>query len=169
MQCSFLDYEIKGKPLYRWVWISFAVGFLVFIVVDHFMFWDKATAIRAELVKEFAVIKPPPGARYARYSVSNQTHRALVDAWYTAKLSDPELRSYYDAELAKHGWRFYYEERVTESSIDYGGKDASYCKGDYAVSLFYPGENRYDDYKYALSVSWGFDRMDHSLCREAIK
>ena len=166
MQTSFLEYNIRGSPLYRWIGLAYIVGFLAFLTGDHFLYWPKAAAIRGELEREFALIKPPPDARYAQYLASNKTHQALVDASYTTRLSYPELRVYYDAELAKHGWRFYNEEGVRELSIDYGGKDASYCKGDYAVSLFYPGGNRYP-YTYALSVSWGLDHMDHKLCSPA--
>ena len=129
--------------------------FVAYLVYDYAVNAPKAALAQRELEQEFKSIKPLPGAVAGNYHASHDTQQSLVGSSYSTELSYREIRAYYDAELARRGWRFQKEEGLRDWGRDFGGRSAHYFKGNYAASLQYAGENADYGWDYALELSWG--------------
>jgi hypothetical protein len=118
-----------------------------------------AAIVQADLEKEFRAIPPLPDAIATRFHASHKARQALVGDTYQTRLKYPEIRDFYDRELAKQGWSFYEEEQMKHWWRDLGGKSARYCKGPYRADLQYAGEGAGYGWDYAFTVSWGLDAI----------
>ena len=116
----------------------------------------KADAIQKDIENEFKQIAPPPNSLSIRYGSMHKTHQGDVGSDYRASANYGELRSHYDSELSRHGWKFVKEEPVKIWGKDHGGKQAFYCKGPYTATLEYAGdaENQMG-WTYSFGLSWG--------------
>ncbi len=101
------------KQVWKVAGLIFLFCFATFFVYDHIVNEPKAALVQQELEKEFKAIKPLPRAVACDYHASHKTQHSLVGSSYSTNLSFPEIRSYYDAELSKQGWRFHKEEKIT--------------------------------------------------------
>ncbi len=68
-----------------------------------------------------------------------KTSQALVDGNYATSARYLELRSYYDNELAGHGWTPCGERPLKDWFTDLGGMSRTYCKGELRAHLQYAG------------------------------
>ena len=153
--------NIKGRVrrIWKWVGLIWVVGFISFMVYDFVFNGPKAQAVQRQLEAEFKVIEPLPGAEACDYRATHKTSQALVTSKYGTHLPYAEIRAHYDAELAKHGWVFYEEDEMRDWGMDFGGKTARYCKGEYRANLEYAGQQADYGWDYAFSVSWGLDSL----------
>ena len=94
------------------------------------------------------------------YSVTHGGHKASIGVGFATHASFLEIRNFYNAELAKHGWRFVSENKIYDWSRDFGGKYLLYCKSDYAASIQYFGSDR-DSYgvDFSFDLSWGLQPL----------
>src|SRR5882762_1453226 len=111
-----------------------------------------------QLVREFRSVEPMPGAVVKstkdNYSPYN-SHKALVEAAYTTSAGYSRILQYYEQEFKMKGWRSVSERHSLVWGKDLGGREALYCKGPLAASLYYAGSDRYQTWTYAISFSWG--------------
>ena len=145
--------------IWRVVGSVFLVLFVAYMIYDHAINAPKAALVQQELEQEFNSIKPMPSTVACDYYASHKTQQSLVGGKYSTKLSYREIRTYYDAELSSHGWRFQKEEGLRDWGRDFGGRSAHYCKGSYTASLEYAGEKAGHGWDYALDMSWGLGSL----------
>jgi hypothetical protein len=147
---------MKILPVVKQIWK--VVGLIFLLCFVSFFIYDQ----------EFKSIQPLPQAIACDYHASHKTQQSLVGSSYSTKLSFPEIRAYYNAELSRRGWLFQRERTLHDWGRDFGGKSVYYCKGSYTASLEYAGENAGSGWNYALEVSWGlgslFDKWKGNLC-----
>jgi hypothetical protein len=148
-----------GVILIGLVPIVLVIAFWVYWVYDFRVNGPKALEAKTELENEFRAIKPVPGATALSYTATHDPGRTLVSDNYRTSLSYPEVRKFYDAELANRGWSFYQEEKMTDWWKDLGGKTARYCKGPYRADLQWAGERADYGWDYTFSLSYGLDAI----------
>jgi hypothetical protein len=146
-----------GRILNRNVVIILFICGLIGIGV---LFYEvRAKQTQHELEQEFQSIAPMPGASPIRptFNSNNRSTHGLVGSGYKTELSYPEIRGYYDNELAKRGWKFEREENVIYRDEYSGGKIAYYRKGRFTAALQYAGERERAEwgYNYGLDLTWG--------------
>jgi hypothetical protein len=156
--------NLKLKPVLLAVSVGiFALVALValgglFIVVQHNQRLNgpKADESLKTLEKEFILIAPVPNASRLRYESSHKVSLGSVGADYRTDKTYAQIRTHYDNELKKNGWRFVGEEPVKIWWRDYGGKEAFYCKDHYTATLQYAGGSEEEfGWTYNLNLSWG--------------
>jgi hypothetical protein len=134
----------------------FAIGFTACTTYDSIKNGSKATRVQAELESEYRVIQQLPEAKPKHYHASHKIQQALAGSEYQTSSSYPDIRTYYDSELQKHGWVFLREENVIYRGKYQGGKHAFYRKGEYTADIQYAGEQEPEfGWTYAFSLSWG--------------
>ena len=99
------------------------------------------------LEREFRAIKHLPQATEVNYGSSQKSGLAYVGATYESDLGSGEACSYYDHELATHGW-FFYEEQLG---------DRSYCKGKYKATLVCRQHSSKSQCE--ITLKWGFEAL----------
>jgi hypothetical protein len=123
---------------------------------------QRAEAIQKELEIEFGRIKTPSDTRSLRYSSTYKIHQAEVGSDYLSSFSYQDLRSFYDPELNRNGWRLLKAEPMKLWGRDYSGKQTFYCKGPYTATLQYAGQASDQlGWTYSFALSWGlFDECN---------
>ena len=131
-------------------------GFYGYLAFDAAVSGPRAAEMEARLEKEFGSIITMPEAKKKSDNSVYKTHHGARGAYYKTHAPWNQIKAFYDAELAKHGWRFVGDEKAIYNLHDYGGTQAFYCKGDLVVDVFYAGEQQAQfGWTYALNVSWG--------------
>jgi hypothetical protein len=100
-----------------------------------------------ELEREFGAIKHLAQAKELNHEDSQKRGLAYVSASYETALASEEAISYYDTELAAHGWLFYEE----------GQGVRHYCKGKYKATLSC-GQDVSKSH-CEISLKWGFETL----------
>lgn len=154
-----MRFKGQARQMWKWVGLIWVVGFISYMAYDFAVNGPHAESVQKQLEVEFKSIEPLPGVRAFDYSATHKTRQALVSNSYKTNLPYPEIRIYYDTELAKHGWTFYEEEQVRDWGEDLGGKSAYYCKGEYRAHIQYAGTRANYGWDYAFSMSWGLDSV----------
>lgn len=151
----------KKRVLQVWkvVGLIWLIGFTTFMVYDFTVNAPKAASVLNTLEDEFKSVEPLPEARSCCYFATHKTSQALVTSKYSTSLPYAAIREHYDAELSRRGWIFYEEDETRDWGMDFGGKTARYCKGEFRASLEYAGERADYGWDYAFSVSWGLDSL----------
>ena len=132
-----------------------AVGFglLVFIILP--MIWMMRRH-QVEVDGYLREIIPPVGATVTQHNDSNKVTQGVIGNYYQADITYDQIRSHYDAELGRHGWKLKKEERLTTWDNDYGELQAIYCRGNYAADIYFTGNRKNElGFRYALDISWG--------------
>ena len=144
------------KTNWKGVITLFVFLVIVYDVIDGFINDDepKAAQIQQELEHEFEAINPITQSGYYDYLAAHKSRNASVSGAFSTNLTFPEVRNYYDQELARNGWKFDKEERVQDWWRDFGGGSVQYCKGNYRAFLQYAGENADYGWNFSLSLSW---------------
>ncbi len=132
-----------------------AIGFFAWMVYDFAFHGPEAKRAMEALEGEASVVRPPHSATETRHSATHKPHSALVTSTYSTAMSYPELRSYYDVELAAHGWTFIREQSDRAWGNDLGGFSAYYRKGVYTATLQFAGVKANYGWTYAVGLGWG--------------
>ena len=128
-------------------------------VYDHNVNAPKAQVVQNRLRQEFGSIMPLPGAAPGERSGSYKPRMASIGQRYTTTLSYAQIRTHYDAELARHGWSPHREWGTRDWFRDFGGRQAEYCKGPYTASLDYAGERADYRWVFSLDLTWGHESL----------
>jgi len=135
---------------------ALAVVVLVGLVLGGYLLAD-APAARAQsaLQAEFELLNAPSGAQVLTREAGHKPGRASVGAEYQSPLSYAELRTFYDRELGRNGWRLSLDETLTDWGKDLGGHLACYRKADFWAGLQYAGNLARYGWDYGIDVTWG--------------
>ncbi|MCP3871994.1 MAG: hypothetical protein GY699_02420 [Desulfobacteraceae bacterium] len=133
----------------------FTVLYIAFFFYDHLKRGPIADKYKKDLETEFKQIDQLPDASLKRYEVSAKPGSALVHGSFKTDKRFNEIRSYYDVELKKNGWKFWKIDSVKDWGKDLGGKSIRFCKGSYIATIQYFGEKADYGSTYSFSLSWG--------------
>jgi len=116
----------------------------------------EADKMNTAIEDELKTIQTPLTASYIRSNTVQKDNLGVVGKTYRTSLTYPELRTYYDAELERRGWRFTREKKLQYDHQDRGQYHVFYCKGKYTAHLEYAGglEDTFG-WTYSVAVSWG--------------
>jgi hypothetical protein len=107
---------------------------------------------------EFEKVVPPPQSIRTYRGSMHKTVLGVATSYHKVQLSYPEIKAYYNAELARLGWKFVSEGDIRYDGVDYGGKKLNYCKGNYSARVQYAGQQEEQfGWTYAFSLTWGTD------------
>lgn len=110
---------------------------------------------QAALEDEFESIHILPGSVPAELNRIYKTRRGRA-AFYKIDLPQDKIRSYYDTELARLGWKYIGTKKVEAFQRYSGGTQNLFCKGETAATLFVTGQDEERlGYTYSLSLNWG--------------
>ncbi len=113
-------------------------------------------ATQREVERTLGIIIPPPGAiRKEHHTIYKSEHGNVVD-YYKSDLAHKDIRAYYDKELARHGWVFKKESKLTSWGLDRGEIMAFYCKDRTSAEVYYTGQEASRlGYNFSVGLSWG--------------
>ena len=112
-------------------------------------------AKQAEAEQLFQSIHPLPNARPAKLDEIYKTERGKVGFYDTDSTPD-QIKSYYQSELARLGWKYIGEKKVEAMQRYSGGTQNLFCHGDIAASLFITADDEQRlGYTYSLALNWG--------------
>src|SRR5438093_10111845 len=140
--------------------LPLALAVLALLTLLYFAADAPAAHAQGELDQEFSALAVPPGVVQVVRNGGHKPGRASIGAEYSVALTYDELRDFYDRELARNGWEFTYDEKLTDWGRDYGGYSACYRKRDQRAHLQYAGSTANYGWTYAIDLTWG-----SSLCR----
>ena len=110
---------------------------------------------QAALENEFESIRILPGSVPAELDRVYKTRRGRA-AFYKIDLPPDQIRSYYDTELERAGWKYIGTKPVEAFQRYTGGTQNLFCKGETATTLFVTGQDEERlGYTYSLSLNWG--------------
>jgi len=110
---------------------------------------QRQTELAAEL------IKPPAGASPAYLNSIYRPGRGVAQ-FYTTNANYEQVKSHYQSELAREGWKLFGERKLETFQRYNGAMHALFCKDHFAANLFFTGEEapRFG-YNYSLAINWG--------------
>ena len=112
-------------------------------------------ARQAALVRQFDAIPKLPGSVPTELNQIYKTDRGKI-GFYKTEVSPDRIKSFYDNELAKLGWKYVGEKKVEAFQKFSGGSQYLFCNGETAATLFTTAN---DDaslgYTYSLALNWG--------------
>jgi hypothetical protein len=108
---------------------------------------------QTELAAE--VIKPPADASPAYLNSIYRPGRGVAQ-FYTTNANYEQVKSHYQSELAREGWKLFGERKLETFQRYNGAMHALFCKDHLAANLFFTGEEapRFG-YNYSLAINWG--------------
>ncbi len=109
---------------------------------------------KAELLSEYELLQPLPGATFLKLSSNNKDRQALVSASYSSEKTYVEIRTFYIEEAKKKGWIFLNEKKEYDWGKDLGGKAMYFRKGENILAIQYAGEKADYGWNVAVSLSW---------------
>lgn len=112
-------------------------------------------ARQADLVRQFDNIPQLPGAVPTELNQIYKTDRGKI-GFYKTTLAADQIKSHYETELAKLGWKYKGEKKVEAFQRFSGGGQHLFCNGDTAATLFIAGKDEERiGYTYSLALNWG--------------
>jgi len=112
-------------------------------------------AKQAALVRRFDEIQKLPGSIPTELNQIYRTDRGKI-GFYNSEQSDEQIKSYYDNELARLGWKYIGEKKVEKFGKFSGGSQFLYCNGEVAATLFTTATDKaWLGYTYSLALNWG--------------
>ena len=147
----------KKRAWYSWLFLGLFVVTILTMLYTVILRTPRPKQVAKQLEAELNSFAVFPQATVAHSESSYKDAQALIVTTYTTSASYSVLHDYYDAELAKHGWRFVSERTVTDWGRNLGGKTAHYCKADWSADLEYMGQDNAGKSDYALALSWGLN------------
>jgi hypothetical protein len=150
----------------KWIWAIVALGALIAIalpipVLLYLRQQEQAAEItaeqsQAEIEGEFQKIQALPEAVQTSHGSIAKLDGGLVSSTYKAQPAYPEIKAYYDTELARLGWRPLAESNLKYDGRDNGGKYVTYCKDRFGASFQYAGGQEEDfGWTYEVALIWG--------------
>lgn len=135
--------------------VARTVLLVVVICVVALACGERGRVAQADLRSEWSQIRIPPGATVTSQRDLPRTTRGLLGASFSSDSSFDEVKRFYEAELASHGWLFRGERVVRKWGRDVGEREFIYCKGTRSALLFYPGLKSGHATTYMLELAWG--------------
>jgi hypothetical protein len=112
-------------------------------------------AKQAALERQFDAIPKLPGSVSTELNQIYQTDRGKI-GFYKTELNPDQIKSYYDNELAKLGWKYVGEKKVEAFQKFSGGSQYLFCNGETAATLFTTAKDEaWLGYTYSLALNWG--------------
>ncbi len=112
-------------------------------------------AKQAALVRQFDAIQKLPGSIPTELNKIYKTDRGKI-GFYNTEQSDAQIKSYYDNELARLGWKYIGEKKVEKFGKFSGGSQYLFCNGEVAATLFTTAADKaWLGYTYSLALNWG--------------
>jgi hypothetical protein len=112
-------------------------------------------AKQAALERQFDAIPKLPGSIPTGLNQIYKTDRGRI-GFYKSESSPDQIKSYYDNELAKLGWKYEGEKKVEAFQRYSGGSQYLYCNGEIAATLFTTVKDEARlGYTYSLALNWG--------------
>jgi hypothetical protein len=112
-------------------------------------------AKQAALVRQFDAIQKLPGSIPTELNQIYKTDRGKI-GFYNTEQSDDQIKSYYDKELARLGWKYIGEKKVEKFGKFSGGSQYLFCNGEVAATLFTTAKDEaWLGYTYSLALNWG--------------
>ena len=112
-------------------------------------------AKQAALVRRFDEIQKLPGSIPTELNQIYKTDRGKI-GFYNSEQSDEQIKSYYDNELARLGWKYIGEKKVEKFGKFSGGSQFLFCNGEVAATLFTTANDEaWLGYTYSLALNWG--------------
>jgi hypothetical protein len=110
---------------------------------------------QAALERQFETIQPLPGSVPTELNQIYKTDRGKI-GFYKSERSPDQIRSYYDTELARLGWKYIGEKKVEAFQRYSGGSQYLFCNGEVAATLFTTAKDEaWLGYTYSLALNWG--------------
>ncbi len=131
------------------------VVLVVVLLVAYFVTDAPAARAATALAAESGPVSAPAGARLMRQQSSHKPGQATFGTEYEASLSYPEIRSFYDLELGRHGWSLVSDKPLTDWGGPVIGYLACYRKGEFWAVLQYFNSRKGTPADYALDLTWG--------------
>jgi len=148
MKLSYNDF-ITGA---RW-----CILILMIAMVGYSLQGNPEAKEKAKLLKiELNTINPLPYTEVVNRVEITKIDTSLVSYHFSGSTSYSQLRNYFDEELGRNGWTFVSDRKYTADGKDWGGKIATYKKGEFTLNVAYNGSFRpsYDYGSYSIGVSW---------------
>jgi len=112
-------------------------------------------AKQAALERRFDEIQKLPGSIPTELNQIYKTDRGKI-GFYNSEQSDDQIKSYYDNELARLGWKYIGEKKVEKFGKFSGGSQFLFCNGEVAATLFTTAtDEAWLEYTYSLALNWG--------------
>jgi uncharacterized protein DUF6056 len=112
-------------------------------------------AKQTALERQFDSITKLPGSVPTELNRIYKTERGKI-GFYQSDLSYDQIKSYYDNELARLGWKYVGEKKVEAFQRFSGGSQYLFCNGEIAATLFITGQDEARlGYTYSLALNWG--------------
>ncbi len=110
---------------------------------------------QAALVDQFESIHILPGSMPAELNRLYKTRRGKA-GFYKIDMPPDAIKSYYDTELARVGWKYIGSKNVEAFQRYSGGTQNLFCKGETAAILFITAQDEERlGYTYSLALNWG--------------
>lgn len=110
---------------------------------------------QAALEDQFASIHLLPGSVPAELDAIYKTRRGKA-GFYLVDLPPDKIKSYYETELARLGWKYIGTKDVEAFQRYSGGTQNLFCNGDTAAVLFTTARDQPRlGYTYSLALNWG--------------
>ena len=112
-------------------------------------------AKQAALEHQFDAIPKLPGSVPTDLDRIYHTVRGKIGFYKTTSTSE-QIKSYYQTELARLGWKYIGEKIIETDQWSRSGTQQLFCNGETAATLFITGkdEDRLG-YTYSLALNWG--------------
>ena len=112
-------------------------------------------AKQAALLRQFETIQKLPGSIPTELNQIYKTDRGQI-GFYKSEQSPDQIKSYYDNELARLGWKYIGEKKVEKFGKFSGGSQYLFCNGEVAATLFTTVQDEaWLGYTYSLALNWG--------------
>ncbi len=110
---------------------------------------------QAELERQFANIPKLPGSVPTELNKIYKSDRGKIGFYKTSSTAD-QIKSYYETELEKLGWKHIGEKKVESYQKFTGGTQNLFCNGEIAATLFITAQDEQRlGYTYSLALNWG--------------
>lgn len=110
---------------------------------------------QAALERQFDAIQKLPGSVPAELNQIYKTDRGKI-GFYKSERSADQIKSYYDTELGRLGWKYIGEKKVEAFQKYSGGSLYLFCNGEVAATLFTTVKDEaWLGYTYSLALNWG--------------
>jgi hypothetical protein len=112
-------------------------------------------AKQAALERQFESIQKLPGSIPTELNQIYKTERGKI-GFYKSEDSPDQIKSYYDNELGRLGWKYIGEKKVEAFQRFSGGSQYLFCNGEVAAVLFTTVKDEARlGYTYSLALNWG--------------
>ncbi|HSE19392.1 MAG TPA: DUF6056 family protein [Pyrinomonadaceae bacterium] len=112
-------------------------------------------AKQAALEQLFDSLPKLPGSVPTELNQIYKTERGKI-GFYKSELNPDQIKSYYETELTKLGWKYVGEKKVEAFQKFSGGGQHLFCKGETAATLFTTAKDEPRlGYTYSLALNWG--------------